>query len=341
MRYRKISVQIWNDEKFRSLSDQGKLAFLYILTHPHMTGIGAMRATRAGLIAELGWDAESVTERVPERVTETLSEGFNEPFEKGLLKADWSACLVVAPNFLKHNPPENPNVVRGWVSILDTIPECDLQREYFQYVKGFLKGLGEPFAKPFPEPFPQPFPNGMPKGMPKQEQEQDLNTTTTSINHRSRLFGANRAGSKPAKRPTPTAIAPEPGGDGGGGDAAAGGDGGGGIAPVVDIVARLAAAAGDQAEHDARAAEAVARIASTSSAPAKGGGPPALDSVERIARALRAEPGLVAELVQIRGLEFVAHHAARLLGSSGVRNPMGALVRLCQAPPETAKAATP
>jgi hypothetical protein len=44
-RYRKLDVRLWNDTKFRALSDNGKLAFIFTLTHPGMTMIGAMRAT--------------------------------------------------------------------------------------------------------------------------------------------------------------------------------------------------------------------------------------------------------------------------------------------------------
>lgn len=44
MKYRKISPCIWNDAKVRELSDKGKLALLFLLTHPHMTPLGAIRA---------------------------------------------------------------------------------------------------------------------------------------------------------------------------------------------------------------------------------------------------------------------------------------------------------
>ena len=47
MKYRKISPCIWNDAKVRELSDKGKLALLFLLTHPHMTPLGAIRANAA------------------------------------------------------------------------------------------------------------------------------------------------------------------------------------------------------------------------------------------------------------------------------------------------------
>ncbi len=42
-RYRKVETRIWNDATFRSLSDDGKLLFLFVLTHPSQTSLGAMR----------------------------------------------------------------------------------------------------------------------------------------------------------------------------------------------------------------------------------------------------------------------------------------------------------
>ena len=54
-RYRKISPSIWNDAKFRSLSDNGKLVFFMLLTHPQTSAIGTLRAYPQGLAPEMGW----------------------------------------------------------------------------------------------------------------------------------------------------------------------------------------------------------------------------------------------------------------------------------------------
>jgi hypothetical protein len=71
-RYRKIAPRIWNDEKFRELSDQAKLIFLLLLTHPHMTPLGVMRATPIGLAAEMGWSEK----RFRRGVAQLLEEGM-------------------------------------------------------------------------------------------------------------------------------------------------------------------------------------------------------------------------------------------------------------------------
>ena len=149
--YRKIDPRMWNDEKFRTLSTEGKLAFVLLLTHPHMTALGAMRATIPGLAAELGGKG--------------FAEAFREVFAKGLAKHDEKASCVYLPRFLKYNKPESPNVVKAWAHSIDLIPECSLKGQLIQEVKGYAEALPEAFGKALPEAFA--------KAMPNQEQEQE------------------------------------------------------------------------------------------------------------------------------------------------------------------------
>ncbi len=141
IRYRKISVQIWNDERVERLSDDAKLGFIFVLTHPLMTGIGAARLSIPGLSAERGWDSKKG------------EKAFGEAFREGLLEYDEKRCLLWAPNFLKHNKPESPNVVKSWQWIPVTLPDCPLKYKIFQSVKAFTEGLSEDFAKALPEVF--------------------------------------------------------------------------------------------------------------------------------------------------------------------------------------------
>lgn len=166
-RFRKVDPRIWNDEKFLSLSDDGQLLFLFLLTHPHMTSLGAMRATISGLAEEKRWPRQR------------LSKAFQEAFRKGLVEYEKEACYVGLPNFLKYNGPENPNVVKSWESALDLIPECDSKVLLVERVKAFVKGLPESWQK-----LPEGFGKGSARARaseqeqeqePEQEQEQDKN----------------------------------------------------------------------------------------------------------------------------------------------------------------------
>jgi len=160
-RYRKIDPRIWNDEKFRLLTDDGKLSFLYLLTHPHLTAIGAMRASVDGLSKELGWPMKR------------FAKPFAELLRNGFLEFDKTASCVVLKNFLKYNRPDNPNQVKAWSSSIDYIPECKLKVELVERLKRFAEQLGKRFAEGFAKAFPKPFRNGLPNHEQEQEQEQE------------------------------------------------------------------------------------------------------------------------------------------------------------------------
>lgn len=156
-RYRKVSTRIWNDAAFREFSDAGKLCFLFILTHPSMTSLGGMRATLSGLAEELGWSPEA------------FREAFREALSKGMVKHDEKASLIFLPKFIRHNPPESPNVVKSWESQLELIPECELQVECVQAAYDFVKGLGKAFAEALPEAFRKAMPNPYPYLEPESQ----------------------------------------------------------------------------------------------------------------------------------------------------------------------------
>ncbi len=139
-RYRKIDPKIWNDEKFMDMSANGQLACFFMLTHPHMTAVGGIRATISGLASE--------HPKIPEK-------GFREVFAKGLAKADAKAPLIWFPNFIKYNQPENPNVVKAWEKSLDYLPECETKNAIISTTKGFLEDFSELFQKAFAKELPK------------------------------------------------------------------------------------------------------------------------------------------------------------------------------------------
>jgi len=204
-RYRKIDPRIHNDTKYKALSERGKLLFFTILTHPHMTALGAMRATEAGLCEEMalgtsGKDAGCPADCPSGRaagIFENYRQAFRDLIEKDLIKFDpGNACLVI-PNFLKYNPPESPSVVTAWNTAGDLIPECDLRDELIENTINFLQGYGKPDKDSFLKAFnlrplnkqaagqtegqagPQTDGQGAAHQEQEQEQEQDINTPLT------------------------------------------------------------------------------------------------------------------------------------------------------------------
>ncbi len=149
-RYRKISVCIWNDAKFMALSNDAKLIVFFMLTHPDLTQLGALRANVPGLACELGMELEAFT------------KGFEEVLTQGIVKHD-GKLLFWFPNFLRYNLPESPNVVKNWQKGYDGLPESPLKDELLLGAKALVDGLSkafqEAFTRVFAEALGQPSPN--------------------------------------------------------------------------------------------------------------------------------------------------------------------------------------
>lgn len=152
-RYRKVDPRIWNDEKFRALSNKGKLIFFMLLTHPAVTALGAMRGSVAGLADEMGWPLEA------------FRDAFNDILNQDMVEIDSKACLIALPNFVRYNRPESPNVVKAWIGSLDMLPECELLERVVQRAEEAVQDMEMSFQKAFAEAFGKP--------MPYQEQEQE------------------------------------------------------------------------------------------------------------------------------------------------------------------------
>jgi len=173
-KYSRVERFIWRDPEFRSLSSLEQRLWLYLLTSPLSTSI-------PGLIpASLSMVADEMGER--------LSEGFRKAFDRvvslGWARIDEGARLILLPGAVKHNPPESPNVITGWSTHFDEIPDSPLKFQWLQGLcdvvkadpgkddcrleplsKGFgkaIKRLSEGFRIPDPDPIPIPSPDPLP-----------------------------------------------------------------------------------------------------------------------------------------------------------------------------------
>lgn len=135
--YRKIDVSIWNDDKFSSMKLEGKLSFLFLITHPNMTGVGAMRGTVPGLSSELGVSVKD----------------FGEVFANGLAIHDAKECCVFIPKFIEYQGCESLNVLKSWVSQLEFIPAGKVKDEAISNLYAFIEGKSEAFRLAFAEAY--------------------------------------------------------------------------------------------------------------------------------------------------------------------------------------------
>jgi hypothetical protein len=167
-RYRKVQVRVWADEKFRRLSPakpNAQTLWLYLLTTPYATSLPGLIGIGEGSLAEsLGWRIKS------------LRNCCDELQKLGMIEVDWSARLIWLPNALRHNWPDNPNVVRGWRNHLDELPDCDLKRKALAAMEKELSGhpaLLAAYREVTKNGSGNGSPNGSPNCLAKQEQEQE------------------------------------------------------------------------------------------------------------------------------------------------------------------------
>lgn len=176
-RYRKIDVRIWNDRKFRELDDKAKLAFFLVLTHPDTNQLGMLRSRSVALAMELGWHPDA------------MSDAILMLCQMGMLMVDDKAGFIFIPNFLKYNPPNGPNAIKGWAGLLDQMPECDLLDHAVFSLKPFVDGLSEGLRNAIPNDIKDAITHAIPndiKDAPRiqeqeQEQEQDISITSKDV----------------------------------------------------------------------------------------------------------------------------------------------------------------
>lgn len=115
MVYRKVQARIWGDLKFRALDNDTKLLWLYFLTGPHTTDAPGIWHCRLTAIEEdLGLSRDKIKQAVYDLSC------------RGMCVYDEQVQVLYLPNHLKHNPPKNRNIAKGWLNRLDDLPECEL-----------------------------------------------------------------------------------------------------------------------------------------------------------------------------------------------------------------------
>ena len=181
-RYRKIDVRMWNDRKFRELSDNGKLAFILLLTHPDTTQIGTIRTRVSNLADELGWQRDA------------MSHAIQEVTLNGMIDADEKAGLMVINNFLKYNAPSSPNAFKSWCELIDLMPECDLLDKHVARLKTFVDGLSVGMRNAIPNDLIDAIKdamsrtNGQPCRTHAQDQEQEQDKEIHTHEHHPKAF---------------------------------------------------------------------------------------------------------------------------------------------------------
>ena len=142
-RYSKVFVKIWHSKDFRTLSEEGKMLFLYLLTSPHRNMGGFYYLPLPYLCFDVGLDEKRV------------SKAFEELTDKDMALYDYDTQVVLIKKWFCYNPIENENQAKGLNKQLAEIPKSKLfkpfvncVKEHCKYIESILKGFDIPFENP-------------------------------------------------------------------------------------------------------------------------------------------------------------------------------------------------
>lgn len=145
--YGRVFSCVWSSTDFRSLTDDGRMLALYLMTCPHATIAGVFRLPDGYVCEDLQWTVERV------------SEGFRNLVAKGFANRCETSKWVWICKHLEWNPPENPNQAKGARKAALQIPdECAWKLEYMR-VCGHLIGLKGSVNQNPSETLSEPFRN--------------------------------------------------------------------------------------------------------------------------------------------------------------------------------------
>jgi len=154
--FTKIDELMWKDIKFKKLSIDSKLLFIYLLSCQHRNVLGLYNLPKYYIQGDILYPIERV------------SKGLDELSNNGFIRYDEGSETVLVNNFLKYNPMDNINQVIGAAKVLKTIPktplfynlldnikDSDIKRsdELSKAINKYLKANGfERVTKGLPEP---------------------------------------------------------------------------------------------------------------------------------------------------------------------------------------------
>lgn len=123
--YTKIEARIWQDQDFKKLSDSSKLLFIYLLTCPHRNMVGLYYMPTFYILNDFVDPSQTVSKGFQDGL-KMVVDGLSELSENGFIRVDKQSEMIFICNYLKYNPPENPNQVKKMAKVIESLPETVL-----------------------------------------------------------------------------------------------------------------------------------------------------------------------------------------------------------------------
>jgi len=118
MNYQKIWTQIWDDDKFRGLSKDGKLLFLNMLINKNGNVIGFFVLRR-------GYAMEDIKLNQTE-----LDKALHEIIKQGMVIYDETNALFLIKNYLKYTPIYADGQLKSATKVLKKLPKSELLNDF-------------------------------------------------------------------------------------------------------------------------------------------------------------------------------------------------------------------
>jgi hypothetical protein len=121
--YGRVHSAFWSSADIQTLSDDGKVLALYLLTCTHGTIAGVFRMPDGYVSEDLKWTNERVC------------EGFAELFKNGFANRCETTKWVWIRKFLEWNPAENPNQWKAVWKVAAQIPgQCCWRADFIEFL---------------------------------------------------------------------------------------------------------------------------------------------------------------------------------------------------------------
>lgn len=163
--YGKVYSTFWSSQTTHSLSDDGKLLALYLMTCSHSTISGVFRLPDGYVSEDIGWDQTRV------------AKGFEELLANGFANRCGTTKWVWVVKHLEWNKPENPNQRKSAAKIAQSVPDQCSWKQAFMRDCAELLGIFAPEDSNPSETVKEPFLNQE----QKQEQEQKKEISNLSV----------------------------------------------------------------------------------------------------------------------------------------------------------------
>lgn len=153
--YRMVEVRMWQDPWFRSLTDSGRVLWIYLLTSNRSLSIPGVLIARQMVVSDdLNWPLEKTTETLSKEFGPLLGKEQYLRFER--FSHDTDSGLWVLPNALKpgkarpHSRRMNPNITKNWAHVWrNQVPQSELKNELYHLLEAFLDQFGKEYTDLF------------------------------------------------------------------------------------------------------------------------------------------------------------------------------------------------